>query len=681
MKLLSPVLLLGALSAGWFLPQETQDPQPEQEPGTTILAEVLHFGNDDTPEWPEAAAAPDAANSYEFHFEEKASNKERALEITSRHVNDAWKVELNGKLVGTLKTGDPRVMTVYPLPGGMLVDGDNVLKVSQSRVSDDITFGPVRLLDRGIGEIHQVAPLRVKVIDEKTGAPLPARITVINENGELAPLYYADRHHTPVRTGFAYTDARGEALLQLGAGKHTIYASRGPEWSYSETQLVHVYQQESSVGLSLRHEVNTNGWVSADTHIHTLTFSGHGDASLQERILTLAGEGLDVAIATDHNHHTDYKPAQIEAGLLGSYLSIVGNEVTTEIGHFNAFPYPADGPIPNSKITDWYELDKEMREKGAEVVILNHPRWPDFQRGPFGVTNLDPRSGYFADGLKLPVDAIEVFNSSDPGTDWDEIVADWFGLLNAGSMVRGVGSSDSHTVGDPVGQGRTWLRSHTDDPSQIDTDELYRNFREGVSSMAIGLFGWATVQGQSSGSLVTPSEGEIKIQFHIAGASWAQVETAKIYMNGVVVAQSEPRPREDGEPLDTNIWFTIPAPEHDAWLVCGIRGPKPEGAWRYSLMPGLVLMTNPVWIDVDGDGKYTSPAATAKLHLDEVVIDSVKGPQIHTLAGLLSTCDSAIAVQVMAQAKQRWGADYPDKLKLIASLSSRYKARLLDLID
>lgn len=676
MKLLSPILLLGALSAGWFLPQD-----PAQEPGTTILAEVLHFGNDDTPEWPEAAAAPDQANSFEFHFTATASSKERALEITSRHVNDAWKLELNGKLVTTLKTGDPRVMTVYPLPGGMLVDGDNVIRVSQSRVSDDITFGPVRLLDRGIGEIHQVAPLRVKVIDEGTGAPLPARITVVDENGELAPLYYADRHHTPVRTGFAYTDARGEALLQLGAGKHTIYASRGPEWSYAEVPLEHFYQQESSVKLSLRHEVNTNGWVSADTHIHTLTFSGHGDASLQERILTLAGEGLDVAISTDHNHHTDYRPAQIEAGLLGSYLSIVGNEVSTDIGHFNAFPLPAGGPIPDQTITDWHELDKEIRAKGAEVVILNHPRWPDYQRGPFGVSNLDPRSGYFADGLKLPVDAIEVFNSTAPGTDWDEITADWFSLLNAGSMVRGVGSSDSHTVGDPVGQGRTWLRSSTDEPSQIDTNELYRHFRDGVSSMAIGLFGWATVQGQSSGSLVAPIDGEITVQFHIAGASWAEVETAKVYMNGVAVAQAETAPRKAGEPLDTNVWFTIPAPEHDAWMLCSVRGPKPPGPWWTTMMPGLVLMTNPVWIDVDGDGKYSSPAATAKLHLDEVVIDAANGPLIQSLAAVLSNCDSAIAVQVMAQAKQRWGVDYPDKLELIASLSSRHEARLLDLLD
>ncbi|MCP4091843.1 MAG: CehA/McbA family metallohydrolase [Planctomycetes bacterium] len=678
---MSPVLLLGALSVGWFLPQEPQAPQPQQEAGTTILTEVLHLGNDETPEWPEAAAAPDAANSYEFHFEARAGSKERALEITSRHVNDSWKVELNGKLLTTLKTGDPRVMTVYPLPVGFLVDGDNVMRVSQSRISDDITFGPVRLLDRGIGEIHQVAPLRVKVTDAETGAPLPARITVVDENDELAPMYFADRHHTPVRTGFAYTDAHGEALLQLGAGKHTIYASRGPEWSYSEVSLTHAYQSESSVELSLRHEVNTNGWVSADTHIHTLTFSGHGDSSLEERILTLAGEGLDVAIATDHNHHTDYSAAQKEAGLLGSYLSIVGNEVTTDIGHFNAFPYTVDGPLPDAKIIDWYELDKEMRAKGAEVVILNHPRWPDVQRGPFGVSNLDARTGYFEDGLKLPVDAIEVFNSTDPGTDWDVIVADWFSLLNAGSMVRGVGSSDSHTVGDPVGQGRTWLRSSTDTPSQIDTAELYRHFRDGVSSMAIGLFGWANVQGQASGSLVTPKDGELSIQFHIAGASWADVDAAKVYMNGVVVAQSETMHRKEDEPLDTNVWFTIPAPKHDAWLVCGIRGPNPKGVWRYTLMPGLVLMTNPVWIDADGDGKYTSPAATAKLHLDEVVIDAERGPQIHTLAKLMSTCDSAIAVQVMAQAKQRWGADYPDKLELIASLSSRYKARLLDLLD
>ena len=676
MKLLSPMFLGVALVVGWF--SSTQDPQ--QEAGTLILEKVFHVGNDETPEWSEAAVKPDGAAAIEFHFHSKVSSKQRALEITARHVDEAWKVELNGVEIAELKRGAERTLHTYPLPANVLVDGDNVMRIAASRVSDDITVGPVRLLDRGYDEIYQITPLRIKVVDEATGKPLVARITVANAAGELAPLFYGERHHTPVRTGFAYTDANGEALLQLGAGAHTIYASHGPEWSYAAIDLQHVYQRESALELTLRHEVDTTGWVSADTHIHTLTFSGHGDASLEERILTLAGEGLDVAISTDHNHQTDYAPAQQQAGLQNHYLSIVGNEVSTEIGHFNAFPLPADGAKPNSDLTDWQALADDIRAKGAQVVILNHPRWPDRVEGPFGVSNLDPRTGYFADGLRLPVDAIEIFNSTTPITPWEEITADWFSLLNAGSMVRGVGSSDSHTVGDPVGQGRTWLRSAAANPAEINIEELCSNFRNGVSSMAIGLFGYAQVQGQDSGSMVQPVDGQINVQFHIAGTSWARVDSAKVYLNGSLVAQSPPPLAPDGRPMDITLAFVIPAPKHDAWLVCNATGPTPEGIWWTTLMPGLALMTNPVWIDADGDGKYTSPAETARLALDGVSIDPVKGPRIHELAELLTICDAAIAVQVMVLAKNRWAAEYPDKLKLIPALASRHQELLIPLL-
>jgi hypothetical protein len=156
---------------------------------------------------------------------------------------------------------------------------------------------------------------------------------------------------------------------------------------------------------------------------------------------------------------------------------------------------------------------------------------------------------------------------------------------------------------------------------------------------------------------------------------------AKVYVNGVVLAQSAPPPTPDGSPLNTTVSFRIPTPPHDAWLVCSATGPKPEGIWWTTMMPGLALLSNPVWIDANGDGKYQSPAETARLALDQVTIDAAKGPQIAELAPLLTTCDAAVAVQVMVLAKDRWQAEYPDKLKLIPALASRHKDRLLPLLD
>ena len=674
-----PILIVCALGFGWA--SVAQEPTtPPQEPGTLILEEVLHLGNDATPEWPEASAEPRAGKAYTFEFQSQRNDQELALEVMQRHVDNSWALSLNGKRIAHLSRGAARQAHIYPVPAGALVDGKNSLRVSIGSVGDDITYGPVRLLERSYREIHRVRPVTLQVYDLKQEAPLPARLTVVDQDGSFRTLHYPEQSTTPIREGVAYTDAQGRAVLELGPGKTTIYASHGAEWSVAEVVVEPFTASNEVLRLGLREEVDTRGWLSADTHIHTYTFSGHGDATLEERILSLAAEGLDIAIATDHNHQTDYAPAQEAAGLASSYRSVVGNEVTTDLGHFNAFPLPADGPIPNHRLQDWQELIAEVRSKGAQVVILNHPRWPDRMEGPFGVSDLDPRTGRFADGLHLTVDAIEVFNSTTPDTPWPEVMQDWFSLLNAGYPIRGVGSSDSHSVLDPVGQGRTWLRSSTDDPNAADIDEICTAFREGHSSMGIGLFGTLQVLGKGPGELVQPKDGELKIAFHVAGASWASAEKVVVFVNGNPVAETTLPPREDGVPLRQDVGFRIPAPAHDAWLVCVARGPRPEGPWWYSLFDDLALVTNPVWIDVDGDGKYSSPAATAAAACDAVRPSPQGTPQLSDLEDILRSCDEAVAIQILLAAQDRWGETMQDMLQLIPSMSPRHAAALSEIL-
>ena len=78
-------------------------------------------------------------------------------------------------------------------------------------------------------------------------------------------------------------------------------------------------QSDSTLFISaiLAKELNTDGFVGGDMHLHTLTNSGHGDANLAERIISCTAEGLDWAVATDHNFITDYEPYMKEIGIFG----------------------------------------------------------------------------------------------------------------------------------------------------------------------------------------------------------------------------------------------------------------------------------------------------------------------------------------------------------------------------
>src|SRR5205823_10888089 len=131
-------------------------------------------------------------------------------------------------------------------------------------------------------------------------------------------------------------------------------------------------------------------------------FSGHGDATADERAVTVAGEGLLLPVSAEHNRQVDYHAAAARQGVRRHFTPVVGNEVTTGVGHFNVFPLKADGPVPDWKAKDWKTLFPEIRDSGgAGVVVLNHPRDRHLNFRPFGPERFVALSGEDLDGWEL----------------------------------------------------------------------------------------------------------------------------------------------------------------------------------------------------------------------------------------------------------------------------------------
>lgn len=644
----SPPLAFAALALGLALGVAAQEPAPDAgadpwpdtsaEPALDLLAAWRHFGDTRTPDWSEAAPDPEAP-WFGLEFEARANRAERTLELRSAHVDDAWQVTLNGTALGALPRRQDARRTLLPVPPGALRDGVNRLVARPARVGDDVTLGGVRLLERGYADLLGVRAVEVQVLDAATGAGMPARLAVLGADGRAALLHYPGRSGHPTRDGVQYADAQGRARLELGPGDWTIHATRGTEWGRASGSV----RVPEDVGgapltLTLAREVDTSGWLSCDTHLHTYTFSGHGDASLEERVLTLAGEGVDVAVATDHNHQTDYAPAQRAAGLAREYLAIIGNEITTDLGHFNAFPFAPDAGKPDHGLADWPALDADARRLGAQVVILNHPRWPKPEEGPFAQQQLDGMSGEFGSGARLPVDGIEIFNSSEPPERWKMVLSDWFALRNGGSRVLGVASSDSHTVANPAAQGRSYLASPSDDPLEAGEEAVVAAFRSGAVTMSQGLFLEITADGAGPGETVPARGGSVAVRLRVAGASWADATRADLFLDGRRV-HSEPLLREPG-PFDHRLEITLAIPAHDCWLVALAQGPAPDGGWFTTLQSHLAALSNPILIDADGDGQWRSPRELAAALLDAHRAEPA------ALGGALAAHDAAVAIQL-----------------------------------
>lgn len=633
------------LMAGWL----AASPRSGFAQQTNILVEpgLIHIGRKSVPTFPEGAKAP-VGPRLERSFESQSNPSEWTLRLKQRGIVDDWAVELNGRAIARLNIAGGERVAHFAIPAGTLVDGANTLAIQPRGHTNDILVSQVEVIPQPMRDLLRLAHVTINVTDAGRGGPVPARITVVDAENKLAELYNVKPDTAAWRKGIVYTGG-SPIEFDLPQGDWVVTATRGAEWSRKQMKLRVFVGQKATLGLPLSLEVDTPGFVAVDTHLHTYTFSNHGDASLDERVFTLAGEGVELAIATDHNHFTDYRPQQAALGASQYFTSVIGNEVTSGNGHFNAFPFTVSSEKPNHRETNWVKLVADIRSKGAQYVILNHPRWPAVTNSPFSIWGLNRADGTRTNEVEFKMDAIELANSSFPVPPKDPmfLLRDWFALLNRGEKLWAVGASDSHTISEPPGQGRTYVASSAADPASIDVDAAIKSMRAGNMSVSYGIFGHATVNGAHMGQTTKPSGGVLKVNFHVACPTWIKAKKAAVYLNGVQVAEQEITMPPDRR-FATNMVFEIPAPRNDAHLVCvafgeGVKDPS----WK-TMADFTLAVTNPIFVDANADGKYSSPRDTAL-----ALLEKANPLNIGSIRKALANVDSAVGMQLLTESKLR----------------------------
>ena len=635
----------------------------------TLNTEQLHLRSGDTAEWEEYAADPPKGRRWETRFTSQSNSLPAALFIEQNDVRQDWFVDLNSKRLGKLFLMEAELVHTLTVPAGAIRDGTNVLTILPPKENDDIFLGEIRLVPRRPPEAIGEATLSIHVNDEADGRPLPCRLTVVDARGALAPLVEltngaAAPSPLAVRPGVAYT-GNGKARVGLPAGTFTVYASRGFEWSVTTQQVRTAPGQEQRLTFRLRREVLTPGLVSCDTHVHTFTHSGHGDASLDERMLTLAGEGIELPIATDHNIQVSYAEAARRIGVSSRFTPVTGNEVTTAAGHFNIFPVEPEARAPDFRIVDWPTLMTAVRATpGVRVVILNHPRNVHSNFQPFAKTNFNAVTGENLRGPEFTFDAMEVLNSSAQQTDYMLVYRDWFALWNHGYRVASVGSSDGHDVSRYIiGQGRTYISSKATDPGRIDVSEACSNLVAGRALVSMGLLVQLVVEDKfRAGDIATGLGKDVHVKVSVLGPSWVTATNVALFANGLKIRQeslttpSPPGARAAKSGVQAELTWTLSRPSHDVHLVAIATGPAvtaPFWAIPRPYQPtstrweGRVIgSTNPILLDADGDGKFSSARDYARR------LVAKHNEKFADLLAALRNFDEAVA----AQAASLWAA-------------------------
>ena len=296
-----------------------------------------------------------------------------------------------------------------------------------------------------------------------------------------------------------------------------------------------------------------------------------------ERLITLAGEGIELPISTEHDQHIDYAPEARRIGAAEFFTPVIGCEVTTSEGHFNSFPIVAGAEPAQHRLRPWAQVFESVYgTPGVKVVILNHARDVHRDFRPFGAKNFDAVKGKFIGGRKLEANGLELINSGAQQSDPMRLVHDWFALLRSGHQIAGVGSSDSHTVNFAIaGQARTYVPCADDDPGKLDVAAAVGGFLSRDTHVSFGLLAQLELTGDD------------QVTARVLGPSWTRAEKLTLFVDGVAAGEIEIS-QEDGIRAGLKVeqsWSLAKlgvAP--GSFLVAVAQGPGVEGP-QWPMMP------------------------------------------------------------------------------------------------
>lgn len=423
----------------------------------------------------------------------------------------------------------------------------------------------------------------------------------------------------------------GQGLLPVPPGVYEISITRGFEYRTYQGWVTVPAGSQAEVSVSLEHVLDTSGYLSIDTHVHSGP-SADSKVPLAVRIANAAAEGLEVPVATDHEAIVGLR-AGIEATGLHEWVNtITGEEVTATLPeHLTMFPVVPDGTLRGG-IIKWYklglpELWTAMHERsGGGVNILNHPssiysllEW-DRIAGDAGIEDYSrlqmiesakPWSWDF-EGVEVMNGYGQIFRTSPEQTHAIHF-DNWMSFHNHGKRIAAVGCSDSHGLYD-LGAPRSYFASPTDKPKEFKDSYAVESFKKldilvsgGAFARILGVNGQAVAMGDT----ISDEDGVIDLKLDITALPEIDVTHFRVYANCdevTKVTTTDPHALEKFNG-DITVPVTLSGPTKDAHIVVAGFGANqmPRGLWPYDPQNVPRFLTNPIYIDVNGDGDFDPP--------------------------------------------------------------------------
>jgi hypothetical protein len=337
---------------------------------------------------------------------------------------------------------------------------------------------------------------------------------------------------------------RGDVTTPLPSGRYRIAATKGIEWSIDAKTVTIDPGRITSVELAPRHVVPTPGVLGCDLHVHARP-SFDSPVVPEDRVLSLVAAGVDFAVPTEHNVVGNYGPSIETLDLGREILSVPGVEVTTYsrgFGHFGVFPYPLTAPVPPFKHTNMNSIFRVVRGSDPNRFFqLNHPRLPG-GIGYFNNIGFDPKGPRTRIRNRIDFDGIEVYNGydSDQPERVDQVLRDYWALLDFGWRYAATGSSDSHRIQYHwAGYPRTMVtvdpNASADDPDDKTIDPLVvvANVKKGHAVVTSGPIIEFDLAGVRPGDELLSTDDPIQAHIRVRAAPWIDVTRVDVVVGQV----------------------------------------------------------------------------------------------------------------------------------------------------
>lgn len=555
--------------------------------------------------------------------------------------------------------------------------------------------------------IPPAGEVRVHVVDE-AGRPMPGKVSFFGGTS-----LYPDRGDPfiggdPTEVTFV---PYGDATLNLPPGHYTAIATRGFEYEIDEIEFDLTATGAAEMTFQLVHSVDTQGWVSADFHVHSMPSFDSG-VTLPDRVTSMVSEGVEYFSSSDHDSITDFAPTVEAMGMEPWLQTGIGLETTTlELGHYIGFPLAHDFEVEAGGAFDWTGMDPgEIMDTITEVGnnagvdpvrLVAHPR--DGILGYFDQYGFDPYTGETntpilstvnpllkdPKNMRLDFDALELLNGkrfelirtpTQPELDayaadrtalrpydmvertpeeqealinddyrlgygYEGQIDDWFTLINLNNRIPGLANSDTHDkYGIESGCPRNFVAASTDNPAELDDQAIADAVKAGHSFMSSGPFVRFYINDESTGigDQLTDTDGTVRLFIEVQAPSWMKVDRVEVYENGTLLYADTSL--EDG--IVRYLEYKDVAVTKDSWFVVSVMGDDDMSPLfsaveippiqlqdvvieALSTVPAVsslldaavpiprsgavfpYALTNPIYVDVDGDGEWTAPGIPA----------------------------------------------------------------------